>query len=63
MPENQLTIGDIVKQTGYPLHRIQYFLKALHIKPQCKIGPSRVFTAKDAEKIKTYIEKLDSRKQ
>jgi len=60
MPDNQLTIGDIVKQTGYPFHRIQYFLKSLKIKPQCKLGQARVFTAQDADKIKKYIERLDS---
>jgi len=62
MPDNQLTIGDIVKQTGQPFHRIQYFLKALKIKPQCRIGQARVFTAQDAERIKTYIERLDAEK-
>ena len=63
MPENHLTISDIVKRTGCSLYRVQYFIKALHIKPQCKIGPAWIYTAQDAERIKAYVEKLDSRKQ
>jgi DNA-binding transcriptional MerR regulator len=49
------TVGEIARDAGLPLHKIEYWIRARNIQPTGRVGRLRVF---DAETVQTIIAQL-----
>lgn len=54
------TVGEIERRTGYPLHRIEYIIRARGIQPAGRAGNVRVFAEDDVELIAEELRKIDA---
>lgn len=57
-----LTVGEIARRTGRPLHRIEYVIRARKIRPSGKAGNAHVFTEADVELIAGELRRIDAEK-
>jgi len=46
-PPIELTVGEIARRVGVPIHRIEYMIRARGIRPARIAGNARVFTDED----------------
>jgi hypothetical protein len=61
--ENQLTsIGQMVKETGEPLHRVVYAIRSRQIPAVARFGNARVFDRAGVERVKTALAEIRQRK-
>lgn len=56
-----LTVGEIAKRIGCPIHRIEYLIRARNIRPVQRAGNARVFTDVDLDLIAREIGRIDER--
>jgi hypothetical protein len=57
-----LTVGEIARQAGVPVHAVQYVARARRVKPIGRAGAARLFSEADAALILAELRKIDSRK-
>lgn len=53
-PDKALTIGEIARRLGAPIHRIEYIISSRSLKATLRAGHIRVFSEADV----TYIEQI-----
>lgn len=53
------TVGEIARQTGYPIHRVEYVIRSRNIRPASRAGNVRVFTEADVEHIAHELRAID----
>jgi len=51
--ERALTTGEIAKQLGWPLHRVQYLVRTRQIEPTARAGILRLFDPAILERLRT----------
>lgn len=49
-----LTVGEIARRFGAPVHRVEYVIRSRSIQPQQRAGNARIFSEADV----TYIEQV-----
>lgn len=54
-----LTVGEISRRLGEPLHRIEYIIRARGIRPALRAGNARVFTEADLQRIAAELRRVD----
>jgi hypothetical protein len=57
-----LTVGEIARRLGEPVHRIEYILRTRDIRPSGIAGICRVYAEDDVERIAAELRRIDSRK-
>jgi hypothetical protein len=50
-----VTIGEIARRAECPHYRVQYAVRALGIKPVGRVGLYRMFSTKDADRVRQMI--------
>ena len=55
-----LTVGEIARRLGYPLHRVQYVIRSRNIEPQQRAGNARVFSESDLQFIGSVLRRIDA---
>lgn len=60
---NVPTIGEIVRRTGFPLHRIEYVIRTRGIRPTGRAGNARIFTEVDVSRIASELRRIDNEKE
>jgi len=66
MPESQprlLTVGEIARRIGSPIHRVEYVIGTRNIRPGWLAGNSRVFTDVDLRFIAAEILRIDAERE
>ncbi len=53
-----LTIGEIVRQTGSQLHRVQYVIRSRGILPTSRAGNLRIFSEADLQYIASELRRI-----
>ena len=59
MSEKALTVGEIAKRLGYPIHKIEYMIRSRNIQPIQRAGNLRVFSEKDFCFIKSELKHIE----
>jgi DNA-binding transcriptional MerR regulator len=59
---NLLTVGELSRKLGTPVHRIEHFLRSRNIRPVARAGNSRVFSEADLVTLSKIISELDAAK-
>ena len=57
-----LTVGDIARRCGEPIHRVEYVIKARGINPAGRVGNLRVYSEADADRIAEELAEIAYRK-
>jgi len=50
--EKALTIGEIAHRLGWPVHRVDYFLRSRRIEPVARAGILRIFSDDVIERLR-----------
>ena len=58
MATKLLTVGDLVKLTGQPIHRVEYLLSSRNITPTQRAGRFRLYGPDTVERIQCEVEKM-----
>lgn len=58
----ELTVGEIARRIGCPLHRVEYVIRARRLRPKGRAGNARVFTEADVSYIASEIRRIDTEK-
>jgi hypothetical protein len=56
------TVGEIARRLGQPVHRIEYVIRARHIRPCGWAGNARVFPEDAVEMIASELQRIASAK-
>lgn len=59
---NMLTIGEIARRLGKPIHRIEYVVRARQICPCGWAGNARIFPEEAVETIALELQRIDAAK-
>ena len=57
------SVGDIVRETGEPLHRITYILRTRHIVPVARVGNHRAFSDEQLALIASELQRTKAARQ
>jgi hypothetical protein len=57
-----LTLGDIAKRIGEPIHRVRYAIESRKIEPAGRAGQLRMFLESDVELIQSVLRRIDDAK-
>ena len=60
MAETMLTVGEIAKRLGVPLHRVEYLIRARDLQPAAWAGGYRVFSEADLAYIGSQLKRIDA---
>jgi len=58
-----LTVGEIARRLGCPLHRVEYLIRSRHIRPASRAGLLRVFSPEDMRRIASDLNRMDSKRE
>ena len=58
-----LTVGEISRRIGEPLHRVEYVIDARDVRPHGLAGNVRVFTDADLRYIAAEIRRIDEERE
>jgi hypothetical protein len=58
-PETLLTVGEIARRLGQPLHRVEYVIRSRNIPPAGWAGHARVFHNADLMRIASELVRID----
>ena len=56
------TVGEIARRIDQPIHRVEYLIRARHIRPSAVAGNVRIFTEADVDRIATELGRIDAEK-
>ena len=51
-----LTVGELSRQLGIPIHRVEYLIRSRNICPEQRAGCARVFTQQDLCRLRQELE-------
>ncbi|MBN1341506.1 MAG: hypothetical protein JXQ73_02445 [Phycisphaerae bacterium] len=54
-----VTLGEIARDMGLPLHRLTYALKTYHVRETQRAGVIRLFDAAAVERVKAAVRRID----
>ena len=54
-----LTVGEIARRLGEPVHRVEYILRARGLKPVSWAGNARIFSEADLAYIASELRRID----
>ena len=57
---NVPTVGEIGRRLGVPIHKVEYLIRARHIRPSGWAGNARVFTEADVERIAQELRRIEA---
>jgi hypothetical protein len=57
------TIGEIARRLGTPTHRVEYVIRARHIKPCGRAGNARVFDESSVAAIDAELKRIEEAKE
>lgn len=57
-PETLLTVGEIARRLGQPLHRVEYLIRSRNIRPAGWAGHARVFRDADLGRIASELRRI-----
>jgi len=55
-----LTVGELARVLGVPIHKVQYVLRTRAVKPSARVGNFRVFSQADAEYVASVLRRIDA---
>jgi DNA-binding transcriptional MerR regulator len=58
MQNELLTVGDLVRLTGQPIHKIEYLLSSRNITPTQRAGRFRLYGPDTVERIQCEVQKM-----
>jgi len=58
-PETLLTVGEIARRLGQPLHRVEYVIRSRNILPAGWAGHARVFRDADLTRVAAELKRID----
>jgi hypothetical protein len=58
-PETLLTVGEIARRLGQPLHRVEYVIRSRNILPAGWAGHARVFRDADLTRIASELKRIE----
>ena len=58
MATKLLTVGDLVKLTGQPIHKVEYLLSSRNITPTQRAGRFRLYGPDTVDRIQREIENM-----
>ncbi|MDZ4782911.1 MAG: hypothetical protein SGJ19_21895 [Planctomycetia bacterium] len=58
-PETLLTVGEIARRLGQPLHRVEYVIRTRNFPPAGWAGHARVFHDADLMRIASELARID----
>lgn len=61
--ETLLTVGEIARRLGQPLHRIEYIIRSRGIAPSGWAGHARVFAETDLQRIAAELRRIDAEQE
>ena len=59
-PDKALTIGEIARRLGAPIHRIEYIISSRGLKATLRAGHARIFSESDLQFIEGVLRKMDA---
>ena len=59
-PDKALTIGEIARRLGAPIHRIEYIISSRGLKATLRAGHIRVFTKSDLQLIESILRRMNA---
>ena len=59
VPESLLTVGEIARRLGQPLHRVEYVIRSRNILPAGWAGHARVFRDADLMRVASELERIE----
>jgi DNA-binding transcriptional MerR regulator len=59
--EIALTVGELARRIGCPVHRVEYLIRARNLQPIQRAGNARVFSEKDAAFVRDEIQRIGER--
>lgn len=57
-PESLLTVGELARRLGRPVHAIEYLIRSRGIKPCGRAGNARVFSQADLQFIEGELRRI-----
>ena len=54
------TVGQIARRLGYPIHRVEYLIRARKLAPKERAGNARVFSESDVAFIAGELRRIDA---
>jgi DNA-binding transcriptional MerR regulator len=60
---NALTVGELARRIGCPVHKVEYLLRSRNIKPAFRAGNARVFSETTLEFLRSEIENRGSKSE
>ncbi len=60
---SSLTVGELARRLGQPVHRIAYLIQSRHIRPVARAGIARVFTETDLNYLAAEIQRIDAERE
>lgn len=61
--ETLLTVGEIARRLGEPLHRVEYLIRSRNIRPAGWAGHARVFRDADLTRIAAELRRIDGERE
>ena len=58
-----LTVGEIARRLGEPIHRIEYIIRARNVEPASRAGNAHVFAEADLEYIACELRRIDRERE
>ena len=59
-PDKALTIGEIARRLGAPIHRVEYIISSRGLKAALRAGHIRVFSESDLQFIESVLHRMDA---
>jgi hypothetical protein len=57
-PPTVPTVGEIARREGVPIHRVEYALRKLGIRPAGRAGAAYIYTEADVEKVVAELHRI-----
>ena len=57
------TVGEIARQLGQPIHRVEYVIRARDIHPESRAGNCRVFSPASVARIASELRRIDAERE
>jgi hypothetical protein len=59
----QLTVGEICKRLGEPIHRVRHVLSTRNIQPHSRAGCAGVYSEADLQHVASELRRIDEERQ
>lgn len=60
---NVITIGEIARRVGRPVHRVEYVIRTRRVTPLARAGNAMIYTDADVDYIASVLDRLDRERE